>query len=214
MLPIWLRIKCFKQLSGCKHSVLRRWTRKLFYFRYSLVYLYNCMLKLMFIFDAATLLLNNRALIRDVRNRLSLFGWVQKLPFTPTFSLRFVWCYQKGVPILRRETTPASWNLYSLGPCVNSTEMPARNAANILRPLAPNPHSAPFTHVAPFSGSQRSSPLLPSLTGTRLRGNHHRYAANIATSAAIFRISSRSSCVKTPRVKHNLQLNLFHSTRQ
>ena len=64
---------------------------------------------------------------------------------------------------LGRETTPASY--------VNSTGMPAQNAATILKPLVPNPHSTSFTHgaqhvadwvpVAPFSRSQHSHP--PSL---------------------------------------------------
>ena len=82
---------------------------------------------------------------------------------------------------LQRGTTPAN--------CVTYTEMPADNAATILKPFAPNPHSNPFTHgatcadwVAPFPSSQHSPPpplkffhtplhlppLLPFLTCTRV----------------------------------------------
>ena len=60
---------------------------------------------------------------------------------------------------LQRGTTPALF--------VTSTGMPAQNAASILKPLVPNPHSTPFTHrqhvaewVAPFLRSQHS-PLPP-----------------------------------------------------
>ena len=42
--------------------------------------------------------------------------------------------------VYKRGTTPAS--------CVSSTWMPAQIAANILKPLVPNPHSTTFTHDA------------------------------------------------------------------
>ena len=74
--------------------------------------------------------------------------------------------------------------------CLTSTRMPANNAATILKPLMPNPHSSPFTHVAdrvaPFPRSQHSPlksfhaplllpPLFLSLTCMRFRGNHHHH---------------------------------------
>ena len=61
----------------------------------------------------------------------------------PIVFLRVVWGNSKGVPTtarLQRGITPAS--------CVTSTGMPTQNAATIIKPLVPNPHSTPFTHGA------------------------------------------------------------------
>ena len=91
--------------------------------------------------------------------------------------------------VYKRGTTPAS--------CISSTGMPAQNAANILKPLVPNPHS-PLLHivqhvtdwVAPFPRSLSSILSLPtnssifplhlpslllSLMCTRVKGNYHHH---------------------------------------